>query len=72
MSLWMLHNSDSRLDLALKSFFQFFLLFGHDIEMANLSMKSTFSQTRGMRVIPNPNDDDLIIKTSKSRKEITE
>ena len=42
MSLWMLRNSDSKLDLALKSFFQIFLLFGHVIEMANLSMSSNF------------------------------
>ena len=35
-------NSDSSLDLVLKIFFQILLLFGHDIEMANLSILSNF------------------------------
>ena len=68
MLWWMLRCSDSRLDLALKSFFNFSCRSAMILKWLFSQYRVFFNRKRGMRVIPNPYDDDLMITSPKSRK----
>ena len=71
MSLWMLRNSDSRLYLALQNFFNCSCCSALILKWLFSQCKVSSNQTSELGVIPNTNDNHLIIKTLKSTKEVT-